>query len=98
MPVSPPSDPPEASCSSSARPVSPRSIRRAELVALLGSGLDPGEVHEAVTAAAEALGLTADPLDRQGTLAVLDHLGKKAGMIGLSARFAKTRLILRFAA
>lgn len=69
-----------------------------DIVELFSSvmGRDKGEV--VVSAATRKLGLPGDRLDKAQALALVDHLASEPGAVGLCARFAKARLILRFAA
>jgi hypothetical protein len=69
-----------------------------DVAALLANAIGADKAQEVVLAAVHRLGFRAERLDKAQAMAVLDHLAGVAGVIGLCARFAKARLILRFAA
>ena len=65
-----------------------------DLVALLAPTLGSERATSAVAQARQRLGLPGSRLDRASALSVLDHLGAEAGLVGVTARFVKTRLLL----
>lgn len=81
--------------SSRARPVS---LDMREIVDLFASAMGRDKSHEVVASAAKRLGLPSDRLDKAQALNLVDQLAREPGVVGLCARFAKARLILRFAA
>jgi hypothetical protein len=73
-----------------------RSLMMGELVGLLASTVGQERAEEAVTEVVRRLGLPARSLSRDQTLQVLDDLAARAGLVGVTARFAKARAILLF--
>lgn len=65
-----------------------------ELAEHLASALGETKALEVVRAAVGALGLPGDALDREQAFAVLDTIAKQPGLVGVTARFVKSRLIL----
>ena len=76
----------------------PLTIDLREVIDLFAGTMGSEKSEEIVTAAARRLGFAGERLDRTRALALVDSLADEAGMVGLCARFAKARLILRFAA
>jgi hypothetical protein len=66
-----------------------------DLVSLLAPALGTEKARDATLAAAAKLGLDASSLSRDGALAVLEDLAQKEGIVGVVARFAKTRFLLQ---
>lgn len=81
-------------------PSSPKSRARTlligELVALLATTVGRDRAEEAILEAVRRLGLPTRALTREQTLAVLDDLASRAGLVAVTARFAKARAILLF--
>ena len=73
-----------------------RSLLTSELVALLASTVGQDRADEAVGEVARRLGLPSRSLSRDQTMAVLDDLASRPGLVGVTARFAKARAILLF--
>ena len=69
-----------------------------DVASLLANAIGADKAHDVVLEAVERLGLRAERLDKAQAMLVLDHLTDAAGVVGLCARFAKARLILRFSA
>jgi hypothetical protein len=65
---------------------------RVELVKLLSSAVGDEQAEDAIIAAAEALGIDPDAFDRDDALAVLEQIAETKGLVGIAARFAKTRV------
>lgn len=83
-----------------APPSSLRSVARSllvgELVGLLASTVGQERAEEAVLEVVRRLGLPPRALSRDQTMLVLDDLAARAGLVGVTARFAKARAILLF--
>jgi hypothetical protein len=73
-----------------------RSLLMGEVVALLASTVGQDRAEEAVLEAVRRLGLPTRALSRDQTLAVLDDLASRPGLVSVTARFAKARAILLF--
>jgi hypothetical protein len=71
-------------------------VSRSDVVDLLAASLGNTKAEHAVQAAAVALRLddTSFPLDR--ALALLEKVAEEPGIVGITARFAKTRALLRW--
>jgi hypothetical protein len=63
-----------------------------DLLPLLAPALGTEKAHDAVAAVAQRMGLNPQSLARDEALAVLDVLAESEGIVGVVARFAKTRL------
>jgi len=72
-----------------------RTFRIGSIVGLLSPVLGREQSQELVTKAAARLDITADPLELEQALRVIDVLGEEAGIVGVSARFARARLVHR---
>jgi hypothetical protein len=82
---------------SSARPAgSPKTISRRRVVMLLAPTLGEEKADEVVVAALRRRGLPENALSRQDALVLLDELAALPGVIGVTARFVKARVILFF--
>jgi hypothetical protein len=73
-----------------------KSLLLGELVGLLASTVGQERAEEAVLEVVRRMGLPARSLTRDQTLTVLDDLAGRAGLVGVTARFAKARAILLF--
>jgi hypothetical protein len=69
-----------------------------EVAELLASTMGADKALEVVLDAARRLDFDEGHLDHVQALSLLDHLAVEPGLVGLCARFGKTRLLLRFAA
>jgi hypothetical protein len=69
--------------------VTPRDIAR-----LLSARIGIEEAEASVTAAILALKLEPSNLTRAQALAVLEHVSAQPGVVGITARFAKSRFLL----
>lgn len=65
-----------------------------EIVALLAPAVGDRPAREAVATACAALGLDPSDWPLVDALNILDYLTHSPGLLGISARFAKTRAIL----
>ncbi len=72
-------------------------LPRGDLAEQLAASLGREKAEEAVVTAAERLGLQGDAYDRDQTLRILDLLAVESGLVGVVARFAKARVLLKFA-
>jgi hypothetical protein len=71
-------------------------VNRAELVELLASALGETKAAEVIRQAALDLRIPNGQLTQQQALSVLDRVAFTPGLVGISARFVKSRLILRW--
>lgn len=76
-------------------PVAKASFSRQDVVAMLASALGQEKAGELIDAAARKLGLHPTSLSREQVLSLLDHLAQQPGLPGITARFAKARVILK---
>jgi hypothetical protein len=67
-----------------------------EITALLAPAVGKKAAEDAIKQAASALGLPPDEWQAEHALSILDHLAARPGLLGISARFAKSRAILTF--
>ncbi len=71
-------------------------LRIEELVAFFTSSVGEEKAREAVGAALSRLHLAhKNTLDRAESLLVLDEIAAAPGIVGVAARFAKARILLR---
>jgi hypothetical protein len=68
-------------------------LTREDLVDLFRRA-DPEQVLRAVDEAAAKLGLRMQSYERSEALAILDEMSRSEGAIGISAAFAKARVLL----
>jgi hypothetical protein len=73
-----------------------RTVERHSLVALLAPTLGQEKAEDVVVGALRLLGLPEDNLDQRQALAMLEQLAGVPGLVGVTARFAKARVILLF--
>jgi hypothetical protein len=71
-----------------------RTIRLDELTEMLSPSLDENEVWAAVLEATEELNVFGYEISVEDALAVLDRMAGQPGLLGTSARFCRTRLML----
>jgi hypothetical protein len=69
-------------------------LRFDDLVRLLAPNIGMERAATAIQGAAAAVSLQ-EPLTQDQALAVLEHIAVEPGLVGITARFAKSRLILR---
>ncbi len=69
---------------------------RFELVKLLSSSVGEEKATEAIVQAAQRIGIGADEFDRDQALKVLETIAETPGLVGITARFAKTRVHLKW--
>jgi hypothetical protein len=72
-------------------------VSRADLAKLLAQSLGHEKATDAINRAAHAVGIRreVDLLDKKQALAVLEQVAQTPGLVGITARFAKSRLYLR---
>jgi hypothetical protein len=75
----------------SARPT----IARRQLAKMLAGTIGEEKAQEAVAGACSAAGLTAESLSWEEALAVLGRIAETPGVVGITARFAKSRMHLK---
>jgi hypothetical protein len=74
-----------------------RRYTRGDLVSLFRGRSDGAALLEAIAAAEARVGLQGPDYDADQALAVLEELANAPGIIGVTARFSKARLLLRLA-
>jgi hypothetical protein len=85
-----------------AAPIAPTPANRAgrkprsELVALLAHALGEEKSEEVIVASARKLAIDDTAFNRQEALSILEELSTERGVVGVTAKFAKARAILRF--
>ena len=89
-------EPPPGEAARSLQPGAAGSLKSEELAALLAHSLGTEKSREVVSVALSRLGIPAGNLDANQARAVLDLTAKAEGIVGVTARFAMARLILRF--
>lgn len=72
-------------------------IDREELAAALSSSVGEEKARETIAEAAEGLGFDADPLPHDDALEVLAQIAAGDGLLALTARFTRSRLMARWA-
>lgn len=72
-----------------------RNVSIGSIVGLLSPALSREQSQELVTRAAAGLNITANQLELEQALRVIDVLGEAEGLVGVSARFARARLVHR---
>jgi hypothetical protein len=75
--------------------MSPQRRPISDLIALLSPAIGEEKAKDAVDSAVEMLGLRGD-LDREQALVVLEKIAETQGLVGITARFAKTKVHLRW--
>ncbi|HMY58267.1 MAG TPA: hypothetical protein PKL17_14115 [Pseudomonadota bacterium] len=70
-------------------------VTRADLAKLLAQALGNEKAYDAVSKAAQKLGLRREKLDKNEALSVLELIAQTPGLVGITARFAKSRFHLR---
>jgi hypothetical protein len=86
----------ESKPSSGRMEVAPPRVARKQVVQLLAPTLGEEKSEEVVLAALRRRHLPEDALDQDQALTLLEDLAAQHGLIGITARFAKARLILLF--
>jgi hypothetical protein len=82
--------------SSSSAPQAKATLSLREIVPLLAHAVGQEKSHEAILAGVRRLGLPEDRLDREQAGALFEDMAQQGGLVGVTARFAKARLILAF--
>ena len=70
------------------------SIPCAELVKLLAPSLGGQKAEALIKAAAQSLNLSTEQLPRTDALRVMEKIADQPGLVGITARFAKSRVHL----
>jgi hypothetical protein len=76
--------------------IQPSRLPDRELVLLLSHSIGLQKAQECVSDAILGLGLSPVALSKEDALAVLERLALQPGIIGVTARFAKSRVHLRW--
>jgi hypothetical protein len=71
-------------------------ISRGDVIDLLAASLGTTKAEQAVRVAATSLRLDAGAFQLEEALALLDKIAEEPGIVGITARFAKTRAVLRW--
>jgi hypothetical protein len=71
-------------------------LNSAELAHYLASALGDAKALELVEVAVAKLGLVATRLERADALRVLELIAAEPGLVGIAARFVKSRLVLEW--
>jgi hypothetical protein len=69
-------------------------IPAVELVRMLSPSLGQQKAEALIVAAAEALNLRAELLARSDALRIMEKIADQPGLVGITARFAKSRVHL----
>jgi hypothetical protein len=69
---------------------------RRELADLLASALGKQKAEECVESTADSLGLKNAEVSIDDALRILEHLAQSPGLLGITARFAKSKVLLRW--
>ena len=70
-------------------------IARRDLAKMIAGTIGDEKAQEAVAGACSAAGLTGDSLSWEEALAVLGRIAVTPGVVGITARFAKSRMHLK---
>jgi hypothetical protein len=73
----------------------PPTLAVREIASRLANTVGMEKSREVVAESMQRLGLTAPQLDRDQASALLDDLARDDGLVGLTARFAKARLLIK---
>lgn len=76
-------------------PSAPSRVRVKDLVRMLAASIGDVKGEEVVKATLARLSLSESEVSRDEALEVLEILAKEAGVIGVTARFAKARMLLK---
>lgn len=77
-------------------PADDNTLSDQELASHLASALGEAKALEVVRTAAGQLQLSPEQMNRAQALQVLEVVAKEPGLVGVSARFVKSRLILQW--
>ncbi|MFT3776009.1 MAG: hypothetical protein QM820_62490 [Minicystis sp.] len=72
-------------------------IARRQIIKLLEGSLGAEKAEDAVVSACEATGNFSRELTQEQALDVLERIAKSPGLVGIAARFAKSRIHLQTA-
>ncbi len=76
--------------------IAPKRLPIAELVSLLAPTIGQEKASESIAFAVRLKGINEDKLTQEQALAVFEILSQNEGIVGVTARFAKARLVLRY--
>ena len=71
-------------------------ISRVDVIDLLAASLGTTKAEHAVRSAADSLRLADSSFPLDQALALLEKIAEEPGIVGITARFAKTRALLRW--
>lgn len=75
-------------------PSTPRTLTQRQLASMLASSLGESKANEVVRAVLRRLDLE-EPLSADQAASVLEEIAEEPGIVGVTARFAKARLVLK---
>jgi hypothetical protein len=78
--------------------LAPKRLPLAELVSLIAPTIGQEKANETIAFAIRVKGIQDDKLTQEQALAVFEVLSQHDGIVGVTARFAKARLVLRYRA
>ncbi|MEW5852176.1 MAG: hypothetical protein AB2A00_25530 [Myxococcota bacterium] len=74
----------------------PSNLSRDDVAGALSQSLGKAKADELVSRVATELGLPAGALTVPQALSILEHIAQQPGIVGVTARFAKSRMVLRW--
>jgi hypothetical protein len=76
--------------------ISPKRLPIAELVTLIAPTIGQEKATESIAFVLRLKGIVEDKLTQEQALAIFEVLSQSEGIVGVTARFAKARLVLRY--
>lgn len=65
-----------------------------DVIGMLGHSVSSGDARAAIVRRARTIPIGPAPWDKRAVLALLESLAEEEGALGISARFARSRLLL----
>ncbi|HEY4120872.1 MAG TPA: hypothetical protein VGM56_23575 [Byssovorax sp.] len=69
---------------------------RSDFVAVLAGSISSAVAEEKIVEAASLLQLSTETFTPRDAQAILEHIAQESGLVGIAARFAKSRVALRW--